>query len=153
MGSWGTNYAANIPDAWLRLIRVGNNFRGYRSSDGTNWTLVSATTQALNTSQLVGLGVCSRVSSILSTGLFTNFELTRPAQPKIINPVFDGMTQQFMGSVETLAGLNYVVQYRDTLPGALWLNLTTLTGDGTVKTFTDPGPALPATRFYRLQVQ
>jgi hypothetical protein len=32
-----------------------------------------------------------------------------------------------------------------------WSLLTTIVGDGTIKTFTDPGP-LPSMRYYRIEI-
>src|SRR6185436_11088494 len=39
--------AATFPNNWLRLVRVGNVFTGYRSTDGTTWTSIGSVTLAL----------------------------------------------------------------------------------------------------------
>ncbi len=40
---------------WLRLVRAGNNFTAYKSSDGANWTLIG--TSAINMSAQVYIGM------------------------------------------------------------------------------------------------
>jgi hypothetical protein len=57
----------------------------------------------------------------------------------------------FSASFQTAAGLHYTVQYTDSLNTLVWTTLTVIAGDGTLKSFTDPGP-LPPTRFYRISV-
>jgi hypothetical protein len=44
-----------------------------------------------------------------------------------------------------------VVQYKDDLNASMWQTLTTIPGDGTVKSFTDPGPG-GTQRFYQVTV-
>src|SRR5206468_2625928 len=34
-------------EQWLRLVRSGNTFSGYRSADKANWTLIGSTTMVL----------------------------------------------------------------------------------------------------------
>jgi photosystem II stability/assembly factor-like uncharacterized protein len=56
--------------------------------------------------------------------------------------------KSFSVSFDTVAGANYLLEYKNTLPDPLWQVLATVVGDGSVKTFTDtnsPGPM----RFYR----
>jgi hypothetical protein len=57
----------------------------------------------------------------------------------------------FSASFQTAPGLNYTVQYTDDLNTLNWATLTVISGDGTLKSFTDPGP-LPSRRFYRVSV-
>jgi fibronectin type 3 domain-containing protein len=73
---------------------------------------------------------------------------------RLVDPVYDATTPSFSASFATVSGVDYKVKYRDTLPGlpATWTTLTTVTGDGTLKSFTDPGP-LPAMRFYQVVVE
>jgi hypothetical protein len=57
----------------------------------------------------------------------------------------------FSASFQTFVGLNYTVQYKDDFEDPAWTTLTVIAGDGTLKSFIDPGP-LPPTRFYRVSV-
>jgi hypothetical protein len=52
---------------------------------------------------------------------------------------------------QTEAGHSYTVQYTDSLSPASWQTLTTITGDGTVKTATDTPSG--SRRFYRVEAQ
>lgn len=58
----------------------------------------------------------------------------------------------FSASAATQAGLNYIVEFTDSLRGSGWTTLQTLAGDGTVLTFTDSSAGV-RTRFYRLRVE
>lgn len=79
--SWGTNQTTlNIPH-WLRLVRAGNTFTGYRSSNGVDWIVFANTTQAAApATMLLGLGVTSHTNSgtLYTTGKFSNFSISQP---------------------------------------------------------------------------
>jgi hypothetical protein len=53
-------------------------------------------------------------------------------------------------SIPTQAGVQYQVEYKNSLDEPTWQPLTTLLGDGTVMTVTDPEPA-DLMRFYRVR--
>ena len=56
---------------WVELVRNGNNFSGYYSTDQVNWTQVGATqTIAMNSSLLAGLAVTSHDNTSLCTAWF-----------------------------------------------------------------------------------
>jgi uncharacterized repeat protein (TIGR01451 family) len=69
-----------------------------------------------------------------------------PLPPIITDPVYAG--GHFGFSVATSTGVNYRVEYTDSLSDPDWVTLTTFTGDGTVKPVVDPTPN-PNQRFYR----
>jgi len=60
------------PNAWARLVRVGNTFYGYKSTDGTNWTQAGSRSITMATNIYVGLAVASGSSNTLNTATFTN---------------------------------------------------------------------------------
>jgi hypothetical protein len=64
--------AGSPPNAWARLVRSGNSFQGYTSTDGANWTLVKSTTNTMASNIYIGLAVASGISTSLSTATFTN---------------------------------------------------------------------------------
>ena len=66
---------------------------------------------------------------------------------RILDPHETSGSLVFQFSTET--GQTYTVEYADTLPSSNWQTLTTLTGDGTVKTVSDPASQL--SRFYRVR--
>ena len=51
-------------------------------------------------------------------------------------------------TVQTVQGLNNIVEYKDALTDPTWTTLTSFTGTGAIVPITDSGP-LPVTRFYR----
>jgi hypothetical protein len=141
---------ATIPNAWLRLTRVGDLFTTFGSANGTDWTQIGSITVAMGADVLVGAGVNSHRNGRLAFATFSNFTIT----PSASRPTITGLSfaaGAFSGSFQTQSGFNYVVQYKDNLNASMWQTLETISGDGTVKSFTDPGPA-GAHRFYQVIV-
>jgi uncharacterized repeat protein (TIGR01451 family) len=58
----------------------------------------------------------------------------------------------FSGTFQTVAGIQYVIEYKDKIDDTAWtaLPIAVIVGDGGPKTFTDPGP-LSGARFYRIR--
>jgi regulation of enolase protein 1 (concanavalin A-like superfamily) len=52
---------------WVKLVRSGNTFTGYVSSNGTTWSQVGSTTISMTSSIYVGLIVNSHSNSVLCT--------------------------------------------------------------------------------------
>jgi hypothetical protein len=63
---------------WLKLVRTGNTFVGYRS-DGTSWTRVGSATVTMATSVYVGLAVSSNSNVAVSQASFDNLNLAPKA--------------------------------------------------------------------------
>jgi hypothetical protein len=63
---------------WLKVVRIGNTFSGYRSADGQNWTLMASTTMVLSSSLRVGLAVTSHNDGVLCDAVFTRVEGPQP---------------------------------------------------------------------------
>jgi glucuronoarabinoxylan endo-1,4-beta-xylanase len=57
---------------WVKLVRSGNTFTGYRSSDGTNWTPQGSTTITMPSTVDVGLAVTAHNSGGMATATFDN---------------------------------------------------------------------------------
>jgi regulation of enolase protein 1 (concanavalin A-like superfamily) len=70
--------AANtfIVPSWVKLVRSGNSFTGYVSSDGATWTQVGTVTFTMASSATEGLAVCSHNTSVLNTSTFDNVTAT-----------------------------------------------------------------------------
>jgi len=67
---------------WVRLTRTGNNFAGYMSPDGTNWTQLGATqTIAMTTNVYAGLVVTSHDNGVLCTATFQEVSLVSLPSP------------------------------------------------------------------------
>ena len=117
--------AANsaIP-SWIRLQRVGNTFTSSHSSDGVNWTVVSTTTQTLNATARVGLGITSHTAGTLGTGTFTNVSVTLPAPPQAPAGLTGtpGNNQVHLTWNATANASSYTVKRSDT-PGGPYTNV------------------------------
>jgi hypothetical protein len=75
------------------------------------------------------------------------------AGPKpVITCSRDQGTGAFLLTVPTSSGVRYVLEWTDSLSGAPWKALSTIVGDGMVKTLTDPS-ATNSQRFYRVRVE
>jgi len=60
---------------YIRLIRRGNTFDTFESSNGESWQLVGTTYTPMNTDVLVGMAITSHTDGILSTAIFDNLKL------------------------------------------------------------------------------
>ncbi len=70
---FSANVAGVTAPVWVKLMRVGNNFSAFYSTDGTTWTQIGQTQYiAMNTSALAGLAVTAHNNSALSTATFAN---------------------------------------------------------------------------------
>jgi glucuronoarabinoxylan endo-1,4-beta-xylanase len=57
---------------WVKLVRSGNTFTGYRSPDGTNWTQQGTATFTMSSTAYVGLAVTAHNNSSMATATFDN---------------------------------------------------------------------------------
>jgi regulation of enolase protein 1 (concanavalin A-like superfamily) len=66
---------------WLKLVRNGDQFSGFTSSDGTNWQLVGTTTISMRTDVCsdTGLAVTSHDKNQLNQSVFDNVSVTSEA--------------------------------------------------------------------------
>jgi regulation of enolase protein 1 (concanavalin A-like superfamily) len=74
-----TIVASNRAPVWFKLVRKGNAFTAYRSSNGTEWSQMRSEVVYLNRLAYVGLVVTSRDPRQLSTARFSNVKLTATA--------------------------------------------------------------------------
>src|SRR5258708_16424705 len=83
------------PPVWLELVRAGNTFTGYVSSDGVAWTSLGSTTVSMAQTVYIGLAVSGDYS--LGTALFDSVSINSSATPA---PVLTGLaaTTSSLGS-------------------------------------------------------
>jgi regulation of enolase protein 1 (concanavalin A-like superfamily) len=63
---------------WVKLVRAGDTFTGYQSSDGVNWTQVGSTTVSMSADVYVGLAVTSHNNASRTTSTVGNVSVTQP---------------------------------------------------------------------------
>jgi hypothetical protein len=57
---------------WVKLVRTGNTFSGYQSSNGVNWVLVGSDTIPMTATVYIGLAVSAHNNTLLNTSTFDN---------------------------------------------------------------------------------
>lgn len=67
---------------WLRLVRSGNTFTSYQSTDGLTWGVLGATTFAMGPNAYIGLAVCSQNNHTINQAVFSNVTFSVAAGPK-----------------------------------------------------------------------
>ena len=67
-----TGKIKNVVPQWVKLVRKGNKFIAYDSTDGIHWKNVGSTTVKMNATVDVGLAVTSQNAAVLNTATFSN---------------------------------------------------------------------------------
>lgn len=99
-----------LPNTWLKLTRTGNTIKGYKSNDGTTWTLVGTTTEpVLPQTIMVGLLMVSGDDSVTGTATYDNVTVTSAgsSQQQTPPPTTNGAVysiQNFHGDAAIVAG-------------------------------------------------
>jgi uncharacterized repeat protein (TIGR01451 family) len=75
-GSTTTSSASASIPYWVRVDRVGNIFYSYRSSNGSNWSLMGSKTITMGTNVYIGLAVSSRNDGVLCISVIDNVTAT-----------------------------------------------------------------------------
>ena len=164
--SWVTSSTAGTPSfpTWVRVVRTGNTYTGYASSNGTTWTPTGAVgTVSMTEPILIGLAVTSNNTSALCTAVFDNVSITTTSNVapfvsagpngSVVLPepvalggsaLDDGLPVAFTATWEKLSGPG-LVQFADAsspattaqfgAPGVYALRL--IADDTQVKTFSD----------------
>ncbi|MGB2717932.1 MAG: Ig-like domain-containing protein [Vicinamibacterales bacterium] len=74
------------PPGWVRLVRQGDLFTAYESTNGTNWVIVGTETIPMASSVYVGLAVTSHNTGMTSTATFTNVAIKRSTSSTNASP-------------------------------------------------------------------
>lgn len=61
---------------WVKIVRSGNAFTGYRSPNGVTWTTEGTTTIAMAKSAYIGLEDCSHNTGVVNTTFFDHVALS-----------------------------------------------------------------------------
>ena len=118
-----------LPNAWLKLEREGDVFRGYSSANGTDWTLVGETTLAMNVDVTAGLAVTSHKFDTLNTTRFDNVSVVSGGQWTSVDvgaPLLAGSTVNSGGTYTVVGGGDDIWGTAD----QMHLTYRSLPGDG-----------------------
>jgi regulation of enolase protein 1 (concanavalin A-like superfamily) len=77
--STSTKDPAGTPPAWVRLVRTGDVFQAYRSTDGASWILIGSDTIPMAATVYVGLAATGHNTTSATTVSFNNFSASVPA--------------------------------------------------------------------------
>ncbi|GCE11977.1 sugar-binding protein [Tengunoibacter tsumagoiensis] len=75
--SWNPLNTGSVP-GWVKLVRSGNTFTSYTSTNGTGWTLVDTQTISMANTVDIGLAVVSYNNTLLENSTFDNVSVTHP---------------------------------------------------------------------------
>ncbi len=83
-----TNYGTHLDTLpiWLKLERIGNNLRGYISTDGTGWNLIKDQYISMTADVKIGMAVTSNLDGTLSTAVFDNVSVNGAASTPVPTP-------------------------------------------------------------------
>jgi len=145
----GTTYnntgGLNAP-YWVKLVRSGTTFTGYRSSDGVTWTQQGTATFTMATTAYIGLAVTSHNTSTVCAATFDN--VTAPGWPLLPGAP---------GSLNAAAGNAQVTLSWPAASGVSSYNLKSATNNGgpyavltsvTTTAYTNTGLLNGTTYFY-----
>jgi hypothetical protein len=94
-----------------------------------------------NPAATTSVPIGSPVNLVVSTGA---------TDPVVSEATYQG--DAFQVSVSTLSGRLYTLQFIDQLPGTNWIDVQSVSGDGTLRVFIDSS-ATNHQRFYRVRTQ
>ncbi len=136
---------------WLKLERLGTNFNGYGSSDGTDWTLLGSVAIPMATNIYAGLAVTSHDTAQLSTATFVNVQVSHPAPPIIAAPAILNIARLAAGAMQLnvagSTGATYICQVSTNLIN--WTPILTNQITTGIFGLQVPGPSPGVHRFYR----
>lgn len=151
-GFTGSGQKSGTVPGWIKVIRIGNTFTGYKSTDGLTWTATYSSTVSMPNCVKVGLAVNSYNYNLFNTSVFDNVEVNSLANVRRANNDITveeikemlspngprpeaGTTEEedaYLTVDETLEGVNIAVFPN---PANNWLNVR----------FDDPGDRKDAT--------
>jgi fibronectin type 3 domain-containing protein len=128
--TWNQTTGLTAP-YWVKLVRSGTTFTGYRSADGTNWTQQGTTNISMGASVYAGLALTSHNSSSLCTATFDNVTApgwTGPAPPAAPTGLAAtaGDAQVALSWSASATATNYFVK-RSTTSGSGYVTIATNT--------------------------
>jgi phospholipase/lecithinase/hemolysin len=156
MSTYALGNSAAAP-CWLKLERLGTNFNGYGSADGTNWILFGSASLSMTNTVWAGLAVSSHNPSLLNTATFSNVTVWHPPPPPPPPPPLPAalsvlrMTNAMLQlNIAGSTGATYVCQISTNLVS--WIPVSTNVNlSGTIRLQVSP-PAPSSRNFYRAVV-
>ena len=82
-GTSSSSGSSGAAPYWLKLVRSGSTFTGYRGSNTNSWSVIGSTTLAMATNTFIGLAVTAHNNLLTSASVFDNMSVVcqPPAAP------------------------------------------------------------------------
>ncbi|MHC4742328.1 MAG: DUF1349 domain-containing protein, partial [Planctomycetota bacterium] len=108
-GSSSASYGDPDTPVWVRIVREGNTFTGFTSTDGSAWTQRGSTTIDMATNVYIGLSLTSHNRSEITTATYENVEFLNPGLNMALNPdPYDGeMVSPWVDEFGVYTSLDY----------------------------------------------
>jgi RHS repeat-associated protein len=131
-------YGGTTPPGWVKLVRSGNSFSAYSSTDRSSWTQMSTTqTITMATNVYVGMAVTSGTINSTSTGTVDNVSVDSTATPAPVISSTSGTTGA-VGNQITISGSHFGASQGNSLVTLAGLAMTINSWSDTSITFTIP---------------
>ena len=100
---------------WVRLVRRGDRFEAFRSSDRSSWTAIGAYTIAMGATVYVGLAVTSHNADLLTTAVIDQVVVNGGAAPDPGLPPDPGNARPIVTMTSPTAGATFMAPATITL--------------------------------------
>lgn len=156
-----TNGVTNALPYWVRLVRTGNLFVGYISSDGVSWTQVSQATVSMSATVNIGVITSSLTTSTLDKGQVDSVAIS--GNTTRVAPVYNSLPAPTdLVAVPSAAGTGATLTWSDVAgetgfnvlrssDGITYTQITTTAA--AVLTYTDATPGARMRYFYKVQAR
>jgi hypothetical protein len=147
LSTWTQGALSGAP-YWVRLVRTGNIFDAYSSSDGANWTLLASDSISMAAPIYVGLAVTAHNNAALNTSTFSDVRFPGlPAGAARLTLVQFDRSGRILIRIEGQLGRTYGIEASSDL--LTWKGVTTVVDQTCPILFIDAAAANQAQRFYR----
>lgn len=115
---------------WVRLVRAGNTFRGYESSDGVTWFLVGTVTLELPSTLFLGLAVTSHQDGVVTTATFDRITATGGGEPPAPPPPATTVAAPTGFTATALSATEVMLGWTNVATNATGIEIERAVGDG-----------------------
>lgn len=144
----GSTYTpANIPDFWMRIVRVGDTFTTFRSANGVDWIQFGQTNQTYLANLQLALAVTAHDNLTQATGVFSNFAVSAPLGDLVVAMSASPASAAVGGTVSfniTVTNAGLVSASGATLTDTLPAGLTYVSGTSTSGSVSEAGGVVTA---------
>lgn len=124
-GSANNNATGLTAPYWVRLVRSGNTFTGYRSPNGVSWTLLGSAVLTNISTAYIGLAVTAHNNSALCAATFDNVTLPGWPPPLLSLDAVAVSSTEVNLTWNAVAGASSYNLKRSTVSGGPYISIAT----------------------------